>query len=481
MIAFSFLLTISTVLGYPAKSGGERPQSCTGNTQACAGWNQDQGSAQCCSGYCHVMDVNKHTGFMTGICEEQCFLNGQGCKGHGQYQADAQCCSGHCNVLSVDGAGVFFGHCAAKLADENDESSGPNPINTLASSSDQKNPTAPTSSFEYIGEGECRQYNGQYALEFDTVFTDLMPWTNGDNKQRATDRCQSVCSKYSWCYAANVMLRDEWPHCTLITDKPTFEAVYGSDQDYSWGATKYIDGTEYMTYCAGDPEACNHGGASNWGGGVLGPRKGYFCYKNLNTQPSPSPTYPADFEFMGEGECRQSNGEYGLQYDDAYSFLNPWTANGNAQSATDRCKELCAKYSWCYAANVVLIDYWSTPHCTLITDKPTFEAVNGDKQDYSWGATKYIDGVPYQTYCSGNCTKWGGGKLNPRKGYYCYKKLSTQKDSMLRTKNPDGHLPAPSVPRPGSSNHDNNDLDDCGRIGCPPRPGSLQRLSAGNK
>merc|ERR1719166_118123 len=109
--------------------------SCTGNTQACSGWNQDQGNAQCCSGYCHVMDVNKHTGFMTGVCEEQCFLNGQNCRGSSHYEADAECCSGFCDVYSEDGFGNKYGKCQTKsakgatrqLADHNGVEAAPTP------------------------------------------------------------------------------------------------------------------------------------------------------------------------------------------------------------------------------------------------------------------------------------------------------------------------------------------------------------------
>jgi len=87
---------------------------CQRNTQPCSGFSQDQGNAQCCSGYCHLMNVDESTGFMQGLCEEQCFLNDQGCFGYSTYEADAQCCSGHCDVLSIDSDGGHFGKCQRK-------------------------------------------------------------------------------------------------------------------------------------------------------------------------------------------------------------------------------------------------------------------------------------------------------------------------------------------------------------------------------
>ena len=93
--------------------------------------------------------------------------------------------------------------------------------------------------------------------------------------------------------------------------------------------------------------------------------------------------------------------------------------------------ELCKGYEWCFAAEVVLRDIWPTPTCGLITDRPTFENVYGQDQNYKWATKNSIDGVDYQTLCGGGgCTategglNWDGGKLNPREGHFCYKKTS---------------------------------------------------------
>jgi len=91
---------------------------CQHNTRPCSGYTQDQGNAQCCSGYCHLMEVNEHTGFMQGLCEEQCYLVHQPCFGNSQYEADAQCCSGSCDVLSIDSDGGHHGECQPKSASE---------------------------------------------------------------------------------------------------------------------------------------------------------------------------------------------------------------------------------------------------------------------------------------------------------------------------------------------------------------------------
>ena len=151
---------------------------------------------------------------------------------------------------------------------------------------------------------------------------------------------------------------------------------------------------------------------------------------------------------MGEGECRQADGGYGLQYSDvwSYTYLNPHTDGDNADKATTKCLKQCYKYSWCYAAEVVLKDDWLDPRCRLITDRATFEKAYGPDQDYTWGAKKTIDRVSYSTYCDdGNSAcredqnychcknylknKWGGGSFFVRKeggelqsGSFCYKK-----------------------------------------------------------
>merc|ERR1719219_465985 len=70
------------------------PRPCRKVEQECSGYTQDEGNAECCSGYCHMMKFDRDSGYMWGLCEEQCYLNGQGCFGQTQYEADAECCSG---------------------------------------------------------------------------------------------------------------------------------------------------------------------------------------------------------------------------------------------------------------------------------------------------------------------------------------------------------------------------------------------------
>ena len=133
---------------------------------------------------------------------------------------------------------------------------------------------------------------------------------------------------------------------------------------------------------------------------------------------------------MGEGECRQSDGQYPLKYSLSFHELTPHTKADNADQAKEKCLNSCNKYSWCKAAEVVLRGIWPTPECRLTSDRPTFEESFGANQNYKWGASKMIDGVSYQTYCGGNgcrdgdnkAMNWDGGKLNRRSGYFCYKK-----------------------------------------------------------
>eukprot|EP01083_Nonionella_stella_P140282 429837_1 len=142
-----------------------------------------------------------------------------------------------------------------------------------------------------------------------------------------------------------------------------------------------------------------------------------------------------NYDLLGEGECRQSDGAYPLKYSKGYGDLTPWNISDNAEQATQDCKQTCDQYSWCYAAEVVLRDVWDTPECRLVTDRPTFESCYGSNHDYSWGAQTIIDDVSYQTYCNGGnpeCasdndfgSNWDGGSLNSRDGYWCYVKPFT--------------------------------------------------------
>eukprot|EP01083_Nonionella_stella_P140281 429836_1 len=247
--------------------------------------------------------------------------------------------------------------------------------------------------YDLLGEGECRQSDGAYPLKYSKGYGDLTPWNNSDNAEQATQDCEDTCAQYRWCYAAEVVLRDVWPtpECRLVTDRPTFESCYGSNHDYSWGAQTIIDDVSYQTYCnGGNPEcASDNDFGSNWDGGVLYPRTGYWCYLNNEA----SNTGCASPDLLGEGECRQSDGAYPLKYSKGYGDLTPWNISDNAEQATQDCKQTCDQYSWCYAAEVVLRDVWDTPECRLVTDRPTFENVYGSDQDYSWGTQKSMDDV----------------------------------------------------------------------------------------
>ena len=143
------------------------------------------------------------------------------------------------------------------------------------------------------------------------------------------------------------------------------------------------------------------------------------------------------YELLGEGKCHQADGKSSLRYTAKFHRLRPHNASNNADQAKERCRKLCARYSWCYAAEVVLVDYWPTPECDLITDRPSFENANGQGQNYEWAKPKFIDGVYYQTYCSGcqddenKASNWGGGRLKPSPDYYCYKKKGIRQMSEL--------------------------------------------------
>ena len=141
-------------------------------------------------------------------------------------------------------------------------------------------PPKPTG-YDFVGEGECRQADGQYGLEFSKSWHDLRPHYEGDNAEKAKDRCLNLCSQYSWCFAAYPILRNIWktPSCQLVTDRPTFEDVYGVRSTYKWGESTKIDGNSFQTYCAGNGCTAGDNKAMNWNGGKLYPRDDYFCYK----------------------------------------------------------------------------------------------------------------------------------------------------------------------------------------------------------
>ena len=138
------------------------------------------------------------------------------------------------------------------------------------------------------------------------------------------------------------------------------------------------------------------------------------------------------YSYLGEGECRQSDGSYPIKFSKGYYDLNPHTSGTNAEQALDRCKAKCFAFAWCLAAEVVLRDIWDTPECRLITDWNAYVVESTNTfQNNQWGGTQSIDGENYQTYCNGGsspCSSsnvFDGGKLNSRDGYHCYIKAAT--------------------------------------------------------
>ena len=138
------------------------------------------------------------------------------------------------------------------------------------------------------------------------------------------------------------------------------------------------------------------------------------------------------YSYLGEGECRQSDGSYPIKFSKGYSDLSPHTSGTNAQQALDRCKAKCFAFAWCLAAEVVLRDIWPTPECRLITDWNAYVVESTNTfQNNQWGGTQSIDGEDYQTYCNGGsspCSSsnvFDGGKINSRDGYHCYLQTAT--------------------------------------------------------
>ena len=138
------------------------------------------------------------------------------------------------------------------------------------------------------------------------------------------------------------------------------------------------------------------------------------------------------YSYLGEGECRQSDGSYPIKFSKGYYDLNPHTSGTNAEQALDRCKAKCFAFAWCLAVEVVLRDIWDTPECRLVTDWNAYVVESTNTfQNNQWGGTQSIDGENYQTYCNGGsspCSSsnvFDGGKINSRDGYHCYLQTAT--------------------------------------------------------
>jgi hypothetical protein len=131
--------------------------------------------------------------------------------------------------------------------------------------------------YTYLGEGECRQANGQYAANFAINFSDLAPHADGDNAALAMERCQDLCIQNGdWCMAANTVLNPIWitPSCQLVTDHATWTAAGMTYDNDTPGGAQDIDGSSYLTYC-GAGASCT---TRDIGSGVtLNGRVGYHC------------------------------------------------------------------------------------------------------------------------------------------------------------------------------------------------------------
>ena len=158
--------------------------------------------------------------------------------------------------------------------------------------------------------------------------------------------CKAKCIEFAWCLAAEVVLRDIWPtpECRLVTDWNAYVVESTNTfQNNKWGGMQSIDGENYQTYCNGGSSLC---GPSNvFDGGKLNSREGYHCYlKTASAPPAPLPPPPSppsppppppdlDYSYLGEGECRQSDGSYPIQFSKGYSDLSPHTSGTNAHTS----------------------------------------------------------------------------------------------------------------------------------------------------
>jgi hypothetical protein len=187
---------------------------------------------------------------------------------------------------------------------------------------------------------------------------------------------------------------------------------------------------------------------TNWAGGSLNSRAGYHCFLSAYDECRTGTTQDGacgigqvqselcvdghwtvtsgcfGFVAQGEGECRQGDGAYALDFSLDYGDLTPHTSGTNAAQAQSRCEATClAHRDWCLAVEVVTRDVWPTPACHLVTDRATFEAAGNTLEHNVWGGSQIIDGLSWQTYCggTGDCTmtNWAGGSLYPRTGYHC--------------------------------------------------------------
>ncbi|CAL6297728.1 unnamed protein product [Bathycoccus prasinos] len=324
-----------------------------------------------------------------------------------------------------------------------------------------------SSPYEYLGEGECMVSNGlESPMTFRKEYSDLNPHVVGTNAHEARNRCRNKCLEFTWCLAVEVELDAEsqlTPGCKLITDWTAYVVESGNTlANNFWGGAETLGGETYQTHCHGG--TCRADAPRFFGGGVHS-LTGHHCYAKpdiappspaaplppllppppLPLLPSPPPPPPdLDYSYLGEGECRQSNGNYGIKFSKSCYDLFPHTSGTNAHDAIILCKAKCIVFAWCLAAEVVLRDIWPTPECRLVTDWNAYVVESTNTfQNNKWGGMQSIDGENYQTYCNGGSSLCGpsnvfdGGKLNSREGYHCYLKTASA---------PPATLPPPKPP-----------------------------------
>ena len=139
------------------------------------------------------------------------------------------------------------------------------------------------------------------------------------------------------------------------------------------------------------------------------------------------------FKHLGEGECRQADGKYGVRFSTLWlqrggpGLILPGTPE-NLQKAITRCLGDCKRHSkWCYAAEVYPRHSPDSFACALVTDRKRFEETVKPTDRGWWAVQSYrdFDGEEWRVTCDADrwtCAQsnWGGGSLSKRKGHNCF-------------------------------------------------------------
>lgn len=139
-------------------------------------------------------------------------------------------------------------------------------------------PGGPQATYRHVGQGECRDVHGRYAIDLAMAMSYYSPHTAGNNAELARGRCLQDCARYRWCTAVTVVTRDIWPtpECYFQTNWPTLNRYRIILQGgYHWGASNVIDGQRFVTYIGG---GVSNGGHAPVDPVRLYPRAGYNCY-----------------------------------------------------------------------------------------------------------------------------------------------------------------------------------------------------------